>query len=195
MMCGLRWLVMLVCLWPVSALANLCDQAEKSPDGAVALVAAISGTGVKGVRACAYIAAPVTTVYGVMTDYPSMPRWIDKLKKINVRWLDAESAIVSYEISTLFGAWRYTQRRIHTKNRNIRFVAVGGDLKSIEGQYEFRPVAGRPTASYFYLESFVDPGQHIPEFIVSYFREKATRRLIEDIRSESTRRTTGIKPH
>jgi uncharacterized membrane protein len=169
------------------ALADpFCDKAEMKADGDINLVP-MTKNGVRGIRACAYVAATTEETYAALTDYPSFPRWIDKVEKIDAKWDDAQVAMVTYTLGTMFGSYHYTLRRVHQKDKRVEWSRASGDLKVIDGTYDFTPIPGQK-ASYLIMETYLDPGVKMPGFIENYFREKGSRRLMNDIREEVARR-------
>lgn len=167
-----------------------CAKAEKDPAGDIVLKETTDTAGNKGVRTCAYVAATTTETYQTLIDYASFPKWMDKVEKIDVKWVDSEVALVDYHLDTIAGDFKYQLRRLHQPGKRVEWSRVSGDFKKITGIYTFVPIAG-DKGSYFILETYVDPGKAIPGFIESYFREKGAKRLIEDIREEIGRRYKG----
>lgn len=167
-----------------------CAKAEKDPEGDIVLKESTDPDGNKGVRTCAYVAATTMETYQTLVDYASFPKWMDKVEKTGVKWVDGEVALVDYELDTMAGTFKYQLRRVHQPGRRVEWKRVSGDFKNITGIYTFVPIAG-DKGSYFILETYVDPGKAIPGFIESYFRVKGAKRLIEDIREEIGRRYKG----
>jgi uncharacterized membrane protein len=183
-----RLFTALAVLFPLSnAAADLCDKVERKPNGGVALEEIKDAAGNRGVRACIYMDSTTEQVYATLVDYPSFTKWMDKMETINPVWLDEKTALVEYSIGTLFGDYTYTLRRTHEKNRRIAWNREKGDFKLIAGQYTFIPIPGGP-GSLFVSETYLDPGKPAPAFILSYFQEKGTTRLLKDIREETRKR-------
>lgn len=164
-----------------------CAAAEKKPDGDIVLKATTDTHGNKGVRTCAYVPATTAETYAVLIDYKSFPKWMDKVEKVDVQWVDAKTALVDYQLDTFVGDFKYRLRRVHEPAKHVEWARVEGDFKLITGTYDFVPIAG-DKGSYFILETYVDAGKAIPGFVENYFREKGARRLVEDIREEVERR-------
>ena len=165
---------------------SFCDKAERKNDGEIVLKK-FTVNGLKGIKACAYVDATTDQTYAALTDYASFPKWIDKVDKIAVEWPTPQTAMVSYTIGTLFGDFKYVLRRVHQKPFHVQWTRESGDFKTVNGAYTFIPIAGT-SASYFIIETSMDPGVKMPGFIENYFQEKGSRRLVQDIRDEVTRR-------
>lgn len=167
-----------------------CAKAEKTHDGDIVLKQTTDAAGNKGVRTCAYVAATTLETYQTLVDYPTFTKWMDKVEKIGVKWVEADVALVDYQLDTIAGDFEYQLRRVHQPGKRVDWSRVSGDFKMITGIYIFVPIAGE-SGSYLIHESYVDPGKAIPGFIESYFRDKGAKRLIEDIRDEIGRRYKG----
>ena len=168
------------------AAVDLCAKAEANPDGRIALVET-EKDGMKGVLACEYVGGTTAETYAILTDYPSYPRWFNKIEKVDARWETPDRALVTYRLATTFGKISYTLRRTHIRNVSVVWDYAGGDLKNSTGSYRFRP-ASDPKDSWFMLEYYMGAPRGVPAFVENYMTKKVSRQLLDDIRSEVARR-------
>ncbi len=166
-------------------LPAVCDGLEKNGNGKILVIEVKDADDNPGARTCGFIAAQPQEVYDALSDYETFPRWMDKVKKIELEWKDAKTANVTYEIGTFVGSFTYVLERLHYPPKRVTWTKIGGDFKLIVGSYDFYPVDG---GTVLILESYVDPGVYMPGFVESHFREKGARRIIEDVRNEVKRR-------
>lgn len=106
------------------------------------------------------IAATAQTVYVVAADGEGSPRWQSEIEVAECLERDSEGnqLLVRMETETpvkrLVSVLRYDYR----EPDRIRWVQEEGDLKAVEGSWEFEDLGGRTMATYT-LE--VDPGRII----------------------------------
>jgi ribosome-associated toxin RatA of RatAB toxin-antitoxin module len=180
-------LILLSAVLTATPVAEFCASAPKSPQGEIKVEAKPDPNGIPGAWVCGYVAASQEEIYAALTDYPSMPKWLDKVEGTSVKWLDEWTADVTYEIDFGYKKARYTLRRHHKPFAKVEWVHAGGDFKLLTGRYEFIP-AGDKQGTYMFLEQFMDPGIWVPGFVRSFLQEKGSRRLVEDVRAEVARR-------
>jgi hypothetical protein len=168
-----------------------CDTAAHDASAAP-VIEEVEQSGVHGLKTCAFIAAPPDAVWATLTDYPAMARWMNKVKGIEVNWVDARTALVNYKIDTSMGDYHYLLRRVHTKPTHIEWTRESGDFKVIDGSYTFSPAtdaAGHPGTLLEYV-TFLDTGMPVPYFLVRSATRDAVPRLFKDLREEVARRQT-----
>ena len=163
---------------------RLCRQVDAEE---WAVVERVSRDGVKGGRACSYVAAPPKHVYAVLIDYESYPAWMDKMGATTVQWSSDVTAEVGYRLELRWGEFNYTMLRTHEPPEHIRWVMTEGDFAQVDGYYRLQPAAdGQHTL--LFLEQYMDAGRYVPGFIERYIQQRASRQLLQDIRDETMRR-------
>lgn len=140
------------------------------------------------VRGVVDIAAPIETVWTVMTDCDLAPRMVANLKSCRI--LDRDPAgrwDVREYVSrmTFLPAVRNVFRSDYDPNRSIRFHRTGGDLAVFEGAWRVEPRGGAVRVSYEarIAAPFAAPGwlarlalrRDVPTALLAFRREAMAR--------------------
>jgi ribosome-associated toxin RatA of RatAB toxin-antitoxin module len=112
-----------------------------------------------GGSASTEISAPIEEVYAIAADVEGSPRWQPKLKLAECVERDGggDQVLVRMETDARVRQLGSTIRFDYTKPTRIDWVQEEGDLKSVEGSWEFEDLGGGRTRATYRLE--VDPGR------------------------------------
>jgi carbon monoxide dehydrogenase subunit G len=98
------------------------------------------------VRAAATLAAPLATVWEVLTDYDNLARFIPGLSKSAVQLRLANRVLVEQKGEARFLVFSYPievrLEVLESPSDSITSRGVGGNLKRMSGRYELRRVRG-----------------------------------------------------
>jgi len=98
------------------------------------------------VRASATVAAPVSTVWEVLTDYDNLARFIPGLSRSAVQVRSANRVVVEQKGEARFLVFSYPievrLEVIESPTDSITSRAIEGNLKRLRGRYELRSAGG-----------------------------------------------------
>jgi uncharacterized membrane protein len=101
--------------------------------------------------ATAEIEAPITEVFAVAADVEGSPRWQPEIKVAEVRERDADGrqVFVHTETDGKVRTLKSDLRFSYDEPKGLTWVQEDGDLKSVEGSWEFEDLGdGRTRATY-----------------------------------------------
>lgn len=136
----------------------------------------------------ASVAAPAPVLWGTMTDYEKLPRFVPDLRRSRVASAPGEPVVLEQEgVARLF--FRFTIRvrlAIETEEgRIIRFRRVGGNLAEMSGAYRLVPDGDATRLSY---EARLRPAFWVPSWIGTGAIKRLVTRQIVGLIGEAERR-------
>jgi ribosome-associated toxin RatA of RatAB toxin-antitoxin module len=136
------------------------------------------------------VAATVEQCFAVLTDFEDYPRWSSPVTSCRIldRGPDGLPRRVEFALDMTIKTIRYVLEYPFDPPRGGRWKLVEGDVKAVEGSYQFEPCAKGTTAT---CTQAVDIGFWIPGFIKSTFEAKALRDSVEEFRVAAEARAAG----
>ena len=129
------------------------------------------------VRASATVAAPVSTVWEVLTDYDNLARFIPGLSRSAVQVRSANRVVVEQKGEARFLVFAYPievrLEIMESPNDWISSRALDGNLKRMRGRYELRSASGGIFLNY---SGEFEPGFELPPVIGTL----AVRNMVEE---------------
>jgi ribosome-associated toxin RatA of RatAB toxin-antitoxin module len=120
------------------------------------------------VRARALIAAPVAVVWGVLTDYEHLPRFIPGLAKSVVRSRDGGQLLVEQSGEARFLIFSFPiEVQLEVTERPPQWIssrAVAGNVRRMSGRYEIQPDVEHGTVLLRYAGE-IEPDFKLPPLI------------------------------
>lgn len=135
------------------------------------------------------VAAAAADCFAVITDFAAYPTWSGAVRRTQVheRYPDGLPKRVEMELDIKIRRIRYTLEYDYTPPNHLTWRLVDGDLKAVEGSYDFAEVAPGRTA--VTCTQGVDVGFWIPGFLRNIFEQQALRDSVEEFkRAVETRR-------
>ena len=96
------------------------------------------------------IDAPIERVFAVAADVDRVPEWHGSMKSARVleRHEDGRARLVEGEMDAMVARVRLTLAFSYEEPHQVRWTRHAGDLKSLEGWWEFEDLGGRTRATY-----------------------------------------------
>ncbi len=137
--------------------------------------------GTIGGSASAEISAPIEEVYAIVADVEGSPRWQPKLKLVECVERDGggNQVLVRTETDARVRQLDSTIRFDYTEPTRIDWAQEEGDLKSVEGSWEFEDLGGGRTRVTYRLE--VDPGRMLGMMIRGPIIDVLRAELVENM--------------
>jgi len=161
-------------------LDGLITMVEPDPKGAAGMVQAVID-----------IPVPPSTLWETMLDCKGANRFIKGLKRCRIlkedpkgNW-DVREHVVSW--LALMPTTRSEFRSDYLKNRSIKFMRTGGDLKILEGEWNLKPVQ-RGTKTRLTYMARIDPGTILPSSMIRAVVETDLPKTLKALRKEAIRR-------
>lgn len=168
-------------------LSDLSDKQRKQLIEGKQLVFPLKISGVSGSQAFLYLPYSPEFIYDMMSDCPSFPKWLKRVKAItSVKWETPQVALVGYRVQTPIRTVNYTLRRVHDRPKTIRWSRVSGDLLIVTGGYDFHPEGGG-TLMRIYMG--MEPAFWVPGFLRGLIAKTGMQELMENIEHEAKRRS------
>jgi ribosome-associated toxin RatA of RatAB toxin-antitoxin module len=121
--------------------------------------------------------------FAAITDYETFPDWQSAVKDVEVLERDGEGrgSLVDYTIDAKLRDIHYRLRYRYDEPRGITWDYVEGDVKSIDGEYEFEELgAGRTRATY---RLAIDPGMFVPGPVRKVLVDQVMRGSVQDLKA------------
>ncbi|HEY1287301.1 MAG TPA: SRPBCC family protein [Burkholderiales bacterium] len=129
------------------------------------------------VSAVATVAAPISTVWQVLTDYDNLPRFIPGLSRSTVEARSANRVVVEQKGEARFLVFSYPievrLEVLESPTDSIVSRAIEGNLKRMQGRYELRKGAGGIRLRY---SGELEPDFRLPPIIGTL----AVRAMVEE---------------
>lgn len=141
----------------------------------------------KRILAGIIIDAPVKAVWDVICDKEAAPGYIEDLKRSKILEKGVENGIGFHRVEQdmkmgLLGTFNYTVKHRHQPYDRIDFKRESGDLKDIEGYWEFVPLKGGDKTLLIY-QLHIDPGLLIPGPVIRNSLKKSLPDALIGIRN------------
>lgn len=142
-----------------------------------------SGTAAAAVR----IRAPITRVWGVMTDCARAPEFVPKLRACRVLERHADGRLVEHRVKpfSLLPELDYRFEEHWEEPRRIDFHRVGGDLAAMEGSWKLEPSDENDTLVRYTIT--IDPGFPVPGWYLQRAIRQDLVRLLGALRDRVER--------
>jgi hypothetical protein len=119
--------------------------------------------------------------FAVLTDFEKYPDWSGPVKECRVldRHPDGLPRRVAFTLDMTLKTIRYVLEYSYERPRRARWKLVEGDIKDVQGSYEFETDAGSTKAT---CTQSIDLGFWVPGPIRRPFEQKALRDSVEEFR-------------
>lgn len=120
----------------------------------------------RATSAAILINSSATPIWKVVTDKESAPEFMSGLRRSEVIQKASDHMIVEQEmkIGRLPGTFTYLMRHQTRTNESITFKFISGDVRDIQGAWEFLPAGDGKTVLLYSL--WLDPGFYVPQGFV-----------------------------
>jgi ribosome-associated toxin RatA of RatAB toxin-antitoxin module len=100
------------------------------------------------------IAAPIARVFDIAADIPRAPEWQGVMKSVDVIETDADgrASLVDVELDSGVVKNAIRMRFTYDEPDGLRWTRESGDLKSLEGRWDFEELDGGRTRATYSLE-------------------------------------------
>lgn len=179
---------------PCVALALLAAQAGATW-AAEDLAVEVQGKGAGfAVRAGATVAAPLSLVWEVLTDYENLPRFIPGIAKSGVRVRKGNRALLEQRGEARFLVFSFpVQVELDVRENpqtSIVSRAVGGNLRRLNGRYDLHVDAGNVSLRY---TGEIEPDFGLPAVINSFVVRSMVEAQFSALVAEIERRAAASK--
>ena len=129
----------------------------------------------------ATIAAPAAECFAVLTDFEAYPQWSGPVTECRVldRYPDGLPRRVAFALDFTIKTLRYVLEYRYDPPHTAHWRLVEGDVKDVQGSYEFKEADGRTEAT---SSQAIDIGFWIPGPIRRPFEQKALRDSVEEFK-------------
>ncbi|MBO6550859.1 MAG: SRPBCC family protein [Rhizobiales bacterium] len=159
---------------------GLLSAVTPDPNGAAGMVQAVID-----------IPVPPSVLWQTMLDCKGTNKFIKGLKKCAIlardpkgKW-DIREHVVSW--LALMPTTRSEFRSVYSKHKSIKFSRTGGDLKTLEGEWNLEPINKGKTTRLTYMAR-VDPGTFLPPSMIRAAVEADLPKTLKALRDEAIRR-------
>jgi uncharacterized membrane protein len=120
--------------------------------------------------------------FDALTDYETFPDWQQAIKSIEVVSRDKQGrgAEVAFQIDAVVRRIDYRLRYRYEEPHRITWDYLGGDIKSVDGEYVFEEQGDGTTLATYQLA--LDPGMWVPGPIAKALREQVMKRSMEELK-------------
>jgi ribosome-associated toxin RatA of RatAB toxin-antitoxin module len=127
------------------------------------------------------IAASPERCFAAITDYETFPDWQSPVKAVEVlsRDDDGRGRDVRFTIDAGLREVGYTLRYSYDPPHAISWDYLGGDVKSVDGDYAFEERDAGTIATYSLA---IDPGVWLPGPVKSMLTDRVMKRSVEDLK-------------
>ncbi|MEM1296296.1 MAG: SRPBCC family protein [Verrucomicrobiota bacterium] len=109
-------------------------------------------------------------VWKLITNAKSMPRYLRNLRKSVSVKRTSKMQIISHEVKMAFLPMtvKYTYQANYSRQRNIHFTMIDGDLREFEGYWQLIDAKdlGLGSGTVVFYQIYVDPGGIVPSSLV-----------------------------
>jgi uncharacterized membrane protein len=128
------------------------------------------------------IEAPPQDCFDALTDYDTFPEWQSAVKSCEVISRDerGRGKNVAFEIDARVKTVSYTLVYSYEEPHLITWDYVDGDLKDVDGDYEFEDRGGAGTLATYTL--LIDPGIWLPGKLATTLSEQVMKGHMEDVK-------------
>jgi uncharacterized membrane protein len=120
--------------------------------------------------------------FDALTDYETFPDWQQAIQSIEVVSRDKEGrgSEVSFHIDAIVRKISYRLKYHYEEPHRITWDYLGGDIKSVDGEYVFEDNGDGTTLATYQLA--LDPGVWVPPPIAKALREQVMKRSMEELK-------------
>jgi ribosome-associated toxin RatA of RatAB toxin-antitoxin module len=119
--------------------------------------------------------------FAVLTDFEAYPRWAGPVTECRVvdRHPDGLPRRVAFALDFTVKTIRYTLEYRYHRPKSAHWKLVEGDVKDVQGSYEFHEESGRTKAT---CSQAIDIGFWVPGPLRRPFEQKALRDSVEEFK-------------
>jgi coenzyme Q-binding protein COQ10 len=130
------------------------------------------------------IAAPIETVWKVITDYERYPEFLSDAKRVVVRNRTGNTLELENEISIVGTSVKYTLRMVEQPPKRVTWSFISGAfMKSNDGGWVLEPAGeGRTRANY---SIDISVGMLVPKAIINALVETGLPKMLESFRTRA----------
>jgi uncharacterized membrane protein len=120
--------------------------------------------------------------FDALTDYDTFPDWQQSMKTVEVVSRDKQGrgSEVAFEIDAIVRQISYRLQYHYEEPHRITWDYLGGDIKSVDGEYVFEDNGDGTTLATYALA--LDPGVWLPGPIAGKLREQVMKRSMEELK-------------
>jgi uncharacterized membrane protein len=120
--------------------------------------------------------------FDALTDYETFPDWQKSIKTIDVVSRDKKGrgAEVAFTLDALVKQISYRLHYRYEEPHRITWDYLGGDVKSVDGEYVFEDRGDGTTLATYQLA--LDPGVWVPAPVAKTLREQVMKRSMEELK-------------
>jgi ribosome-associated toxin RatA of RatAB toxin-antitoxin module len=128
------------------------------------------------------IEANPRSCFDAITDYSTFPEWQTAVKQVHVLSTDeaGRGQDVRFEIDAKVRQVAYTLRYSYQEPHLITWDYVDGDVKSVDGEFEFEDQGDGSTLATYSLT--IDPGVWLPGPVKKMLTDQVMKRSVEDLK-------------
>jgi hypothetical protein len=137
----------------------------------------------------ATVAGSAEDCFAVLTNFDDYPRWSGPVTECRVvdRYPDGLPRRVAFALDFTVKTLRYVLEYSYTRPTGASWKLVEGDVKDVQGSYEFRETDGRTHAT---CSQAIDIGFWVPGPIRRPFEQMALRDSVEEFKKAVETRAT-----
>lgn len=128
------------------------------------------------------IDAEPAVCFDAITDYETFPEWQAAVKEVDVLSRDSagRGRDVRFSIDAKVRVVSYTLRYSYERPRLVTWEYVGGDVKSVDGEFVFEAQGDGTTLATYSLD--IDPGVWLPGRVKKMLSDQVMKRSVEDLK-------------
>lgn len=128
------------------------------------------------------IGADPFACFDAITAYETFPEWQTAVKQVEVLSRDegGRGRDVRFDIDAKVRQVSYTLRYSYEPPHLITWDYLGGDVKSVDGEYVFEDLRDGTTRATYSLA--IDPGVWLPGPVKSVLTDQVMKRSVEDLK-------------
>jgi uncharacterized membrane protein len=121
--------------------------------------------------------------FDALTDYDTFPDWQKSIRTVEVVSRDKQGrgSEVAFEIDAIVRQISYRLQYHYEEPHRISWDYLGGDIKSVDGEYVFEDNGDGTTLATYQLA--LDPGVWIPGPIATKLREQVMQRSMDELKT------------
>jgi uncharacterized membrane protein len=121
--------------------------------------------------------------FNALTAYETFPDWQQSMKTVEVVSRDKQGrgSEVAFQIDAMVRQISYRLQYHYEEPHRITWDYLGGDIKSVDGEYVFEDNGDGTTLATYQL--VLDPGVWMPGPIAKTLREQVMKRSMDDLKT------------
>jgi len=120
-------------------------------------------------------------VYRVASNFDEYPKWAGGIKSVSfTKHGTQKPQIVKFDMSMFGMSHLNTMKYDYDENRRLSWTMTDGGVKSLNGDYEFKPLPNGHTKVTFHLK--VDPGFPLPHMVKKMATKSVVSSAIKELK-------------